>query len=70
MFKRNVVKYQILNNKDFILNQVMWIGISLGISLLISILVPFPYSLIVIVIVFVLMGYFFRRRRIIGSRRI
>ncbi|MDN5867927.1 MAG: hypothetical protein L0H55_11085 [Candidatus Nitrosocosmicus sp.] len=51
------------NTRDFILNQVMWIGISIGISLLISLFVPFPYSLIAIVVVFVLIGYYFRKSR-------
>lgn len=56
------------NTKDFILNQVMWIGLSIGIGLLISFLVPFPYSLIFIVIVIFLIAYYFRRRRIVWDR--
>lgn len=57
------------NTKDFILNQVMWIGLSIGISLLISFFVPFPFSLIGIVLVLVLMGYYFRRRRVVWDNR-
>jgi len=57
-----------IDTKSLILNQVMWIGLSLGISLLISFFVPFPYSLIVIVAVFVLLGYYFRKRRTVGNR--
>ena len=31
-----------MNNKQFLLNQIIWIGISLGISIVISIILPFP----------------------------
>ncbi len=57
------------NTRDFILNQVMWIGISIGLSLLISLFVPFPFSLIGIVIVLVLMGYYFRKRRFVWDKK-
>ncbi|WP_134484836.1 hypothetical protein [Candidatus Nitrosocosmicus franklandus] len=57
------------NTKDFILNMVMWVGLSIGISLLISFFVPFPFSLIGIVIVLVLMGYFFRKKRMMWDNR-
>jgi len=56
------------NTKDFILNQVMWIGLSIGIGLLISFFVPFPYSLIFIVIVIFFVAYYFIRRRIVWDR--
>jgi 4-hydroxybenzoate polyprenyltransferase len=57
------------NTRDFILNQVMWIGISIALSLLISLFVPFPFSLIGIVIVLVLMGYYFRKRRFVWDKQ-
>ncbi|MGD9534243.1 MAG: hypothetical protein AB7V56_10790 [Candidatus Nitrosocosmicus sp.] len=56
------------NTRDFILNQLVWIGISIGISLLISLFVPFPFSVIGIIIVLVLMGYYFRRRGVVWNR--
>ena len=31
-----------IDNKQFLLNQLIWIGISLGISIAISIILPFP----------------------------
>jgi len=40
---------------------MMWIGISLAISLALSFLLPFPISLIAIVGVFLAMNYFMRR---------
>jgi hypothetical protein len=33
------------NNKQFLLNQIIWMGVSFGISIAISMLVPFPISL-------------------------
>ena len=50
------------NNKQFIFNQLIWIGISIGISLAISRLLPFPISLVAIIGVFVMLGYFMRKR--------
>ena len=50
-----------INNKQFLLNQLIWIGISLGISIAISIILPFPVSLIVIVGVFVLLSIYMRK---------
>ncbi|HEY5630636.1 MAG TPA: hypothetical protein VI278_18835 [Nitrososphaeraceae archaeon] len=50
------------NNKDFLLQQLMWIGISLGISLAISLFVPFPYSLPIIMAVFILLSFYMRKR--------
>ena len=50
------------NNRDFLLQQLMWIGISLGISLAISIFVPFPYSLAIIMAVFILLSFYMRKR--------
>lgn len=49
------------NNKQFLLNQLVWLGISFGISLTISILLPFPLSLAVIFGVFILLNMYMRR---------
>jgi len=50
-----------INNKQFLLNQVLWIGISLGISIVISIILPFPISLVVIIGVFILLSMYIRK---------
>ncbi|NAL78874.1 hypothetical protein [Nitrososphaera sp. AFS] len=50
-----------INNKQFLLNQIIWIGISLGISIIISILLPFPISLVAIVGVFILLSFYMRK---------
>ncbi len=50
-----------INNKQFLLNQIIWIGISLGISITISILLPFPISLVAIVGVFILLSFYMRK---------
>ena len=49
------------NNKKFILNQILWLGISLGISLAIAMILPFPTSLVAIIGVFILLNIFMRR---------
>lgn len=41
---------------------VIWIGIYFGIAFVISRLLPFPYSLIVIVLVVIGLGFYRRRR--------
>jgi hypothetical protein len=50
-----------INNKQVLLNQTIWIGISLGISIAISIILPFPVSLVVIVGVFILLSMYMRK---------
>jgi hypothetical protein len=40
----------------------MWIGISIGISLAISMLVPFPFSLVAIIGIFILLNFYMRKR--------
>lgn len=50
-----------INNRGFLLNQLIWIGISLGISIAISIILPFPVSLVVIVGVFILLSFYMRK---------
>ena len=50
------------NNKQFLFQQLIWIGISFGISLAISFFVPFPYSLVIIMAVFILLSFYMRKR--------
>jgi 4-hydroxybenzoate polyprenyltransferase len=62
------------DTKKFLQSQMMWIGISLAISIALSFLLPFPISLVAIIGVFLAMNYFIRRgqmRRMgmIGSGR-
>jgi hypothetical protein len=47
---------------QFLINQLVWIGISFGISITISMLTPFPISLVVIVGTFLLLNFYLRRR--------
>ena len=49
------------NNKQFLLNQLVWIGISFGISITISMLVPFPISLVAIFGVFIMVNMYMRK---------
>ena len=51
------------STKRFLQSQMVWIGISLGISLALSILLPFPISLIAMIAVFIGMNYFIRQRQ-------
>jgi hypothetical protein len=57
------------NNMQFLLNQLVWIGISFGITLAISLVLPFPLSLAAIFGVFILLNIYMRRVMIkrIGS---
>jgi hypothetical protein len=50
------------NNKQFLINQIMWLGISLGISIAISLLLPFPISLVTTIGVFILISFYVRKR--------
>ena len=50
------------NNKQFLVNQMIWIVISIGISLTISMLVPFPFSLVAIIGIFILFNFYMRNR--------
>ena len=58
------------NTKRFMQSQIMWIAISLGISLALSFLLPFPLNFIAMLGVFLGMNYFMRRRqmRMMGMR--
>jgi hypothetical protein len=42
----------------------MWLGMSLGISITISLLLPFPISLVTIIGVFILINFYMRKRMI------
>lgn len=44
------------------MNQLMWFGISIAISITISILLPFPISLVTIIGVFILLNFYIRKR--------
>lgn len=50
------------NNRQFLADMIIWMGITLGISFIISILLPFPISLVVIIGVFIFLNYYRRRR--------
>jgi hypothetical protein len=50
------------NNKQFLMNQMMWFTISIAISITISLLLPFPISLVVIIGVFILINFYMRSR--------
>ena len=50
------------NNKQFAFNQLIWIVVSVGISLVISRLLPFPISIVAIVGIFIVLGYYMRKR--------
>jgi hypothetical protein len=50
-----------IDNRQFLISQLIWIGISLGISLAISIILPFPISLVVIIPVFILLSIYLRK---------
>ena len=52
-------------NKQFLLNQLVRLGIFLGISLTISVLVPFPISLVAIIVVFSLLNLLYMRGRMV-----
>ena len=49
-------------NKQFHINQLVWLGISFGISIVISMLIPFPISPVVIAGAFLLLNFYLRRR--------
>lgn len=51
-----------MNNKSFLYQQLKWIAIYFVMSFIISIIVPFPYSLIVIVSIVLILSLYIRRR--------
>jgi hypothetical protein len=52
------------DTKHFIMYQLKWIGIYMGIGLVLAVLLPFPISFISAVAVFIVMSYY-RRRKIL-----
>lgn len=52
------------DNKQFLMNQLIWMGISIGISLTLSLLIPFPISIVAIIGTFLLLNFYLRRRMI------
>jgi hypothetical protein len=52
------------DNKQFLMNQLVWMGISIGISLTLSVLIPFPISIVAIIGTFLLLNFYLRRRMI------
>ncbi|MDQ4067831.1 MAG: hypothetical protein M3114_09625 [Thermoproteota archaeon] len=52
------------NTKKYMIETVIWIGIYFGIAFVISRLLPFPYSLIVIVLAVIGLGFYRRRRNL------
>ena len=55
-------KLSLNNNKQFLIQQLMWMGISIAISLTISMLLPFPMSLAAIIGIFILLNFYLRKR--------
>ena len=51
-----------MDNKEFLAFQLMWIVISIAISVTVSLFVPFPYSWVIIIGIFLLMGFYMRNR--------
>jgi hypothetical protein len=51
-----------VNNKQVLVNQIIWMGMSFGISIAISLLLPFPISLVTIIGVFVALNFYMRNR--------
>jgi hypothetical protein len=49
-------------SRQFLTNQLVWLGISLGISIVVSMLLPFLVSLVIIIGVFVMLNLYMRKR--------
>ncbi|MGD1834546.1 MAG: hypothetical protein ACPKQO_02355 [Nitrososphaeraceae archaeon] len=58
-----------MDNKNFLFQQLKWISLYFAISFIISLIVPFPYSLVVIISVIIFLSFYVRRRQMqkIGS---
>jgi hypothetical protein len=50
------------SNRQFLFTQLLWLGITLVISLAISSLLPFPVSLVTIIGVIILLNFYMGRR--------
>ncbi len=55
--------------RAFLLQQIIWLAIGFAASLAISLVVPFPYSLGVMMIVFLVISYAVRARAMMKIRR-
>jgi hypothetical protein len=51
------------DTRKFLSTQMIWIGISLAISVALSIILPFPISLVAIIGVFLSISYFMRKQQ-------
>jgi hypothetical protein len=51
-----------VDNKNFILQQLKWISIYFAISIIISFIIPFPYSIIVIIPIVLFLSFYIRRK--------
>ena len=51
-----------MENKEVLTQQLLWIVISIGISITISMFVPFPLSWVVIIAVFLVLSFYMRYR--------
>ena len=51
-----------VDNKQVLVNQVIWMGIAFGISIGVSLLLPFPISLVVVIGIFILLNFYRRNR--------
>jgi uncharacterized RDD family membrane protein YckC len=51
-----------VNNKQVLVNQIIWMRISFGIGIAITLLLPFPISLVTIIGVFILLNFYMTNR--------
>lgn len=49
-------------DRQFLANQLLWLALSVGISITISILLPFPISLVTIIGLFIVLSPYMKRR--------
>jgi hypothetical protein len=61
-------KFSSNNSKQFLGNLLKWMGISLAISLTVSLILPFPISLVVIIGIYLLLNFYLNRRAIAKMR--
>lgn len=49
------------NSKQFLFGQLIWMGISFGLSIALSLLLPFPVSILAIFGIFILLNMYMRK---------
>jgi len=49
------------NSKQFLFGQLLWMGVSFGLSLAVSLLLPFPVSILAIFGIFILLNMYMRK---------